>query len=132
MADKSLIMRSFNSHFVDFINDVLIVIPDNKDIVNGLNSFEIIKRVNPSLMTKVWYSNIYLPYKSNIDDGDFSFFIDKNYSIDLKKVSNAKDVMNIIEQIREPIKTMDDISKQHTMEYVKNLSELSRIYNSMK
>jgi hypothetical protein len=132
MADRSIILRSFNVHFADFFKDILLIFPNNSEIKQGLSSFEMIKRLNPSIVVKVWYSRIYVPYKSVIEEGNLSFFFDKNYMEDLDNVSNAVDIMKIIDNLREPISSMNDINKQHTMKYIQNLSELSKLYDELK
>jgi hypothetical protein len=126
--DKSLIMRSFNSHFNEFMKDVLLIFPDNQDLKKGLTAFEVVKHVHPTMLIKAWYLNVYLPYISEIEKGDISFFYIKNYEDDLNDLSNAKEIMNIIDKLREPIRSMDDVSKQHTMKYLQNLCELSKLY----
>jgi hypothetical protein len=131
MSDKTTIMRSFNNHFIDFISDIERLFPTNQDIKNGLKTFEMIKRVNPSIIIKIWHSNIYIPYNSVIQAGDITFFFDKNYADDLTYLSNAKEIMNIIDKIREPIKTMDSVSREHTTKYLQNLTSLSNLYFTM-
>jgi hypothetical protein len=110
----------------------LLIFPNNSEIKHGLSSFEMIKRLNPSIVVKVWYSKIFIPYKSVIEEGNLSFFFEKNYMEDLDNVSNAVDIMKIIDKLREPISSMDDINKQHTMKYIQNLSELSKLYDELK
>lgn len=51
---------------------------------------------------------------------------------DLDNVSNAVDIMKIIDKLREPISSMNVISKQHTMKYIQNLSELLKLYDELK
>ena len=125
---NSIIMRSFNCSFIDFMTDILSIFPENQDIRNGINSFELIKRVNPTIIIKVWYMNIYTPYHDIIQQGDISFFFEKDYTQDLTLLSNATDIMFIIDKIRDPIKTMSDENKKHTMKYIQILSELSNVY----
>jgi hypothetical protein len=131
MTDKSILMRSFNTHFLELINDILLIFPTNQDIKHSLNSFQIITRVSPSTIIKIWYSNIYIPYHSMIDLGDITFFFEKNYTEDLSKTSNAKEIMLIIDRIREPIKSMTATNKQHTVKYLQNLTKLSKLYSDI-
>jgi hypothetical protein len=128
--DKQTTMRSFNSHFSDFMKDILLIFPTNNEIKNGLKTFELIKNMNPSMVIKVWYANIYIPYNKIISEGDLNFFFEKNYSSDLNNVSNINDILNIIDKIRGPVKNMDSINQKHTMKYIQNLSELSRLYST--
>lgn len=130
MADKSLLLRTFNNHFVEFLKDILLVFPDNTDIKSGLNSFEMFSKFNPSLVIKAWYTKVFIPYSEVIDRGDISFFLEKDYSEDLSVVSNANEIINIIDKMRGPIKEMNDASKQHTTQYIQNLSRLSHLYSS--
>ena len=125
---RSVIIKSFNICFLDFINDISSLYPSNKDIKTSLKSIELINRLNSSMIIKVWNSNICLPYQSFIDAGDISFFIDKNYKDDLALVSNADDILLIIDKIREPINSMSVINRKHTMKHIQNLSKLSIAY----
>jgi hypothetical protein len=131
MTDKSVLMRSFNTHFLELINDILLIFPKNQDIKHSLNSFQMITRLNPTLIIKIWYSNIYIPYNLVIGSGDITFFLEKNYAEDLSNASNAKEIMLIIDRIREPIKSMNTINKEHTIKYLQNLTTLSKLYSDI-
>lgn len=128
--DKSTLLRTFNTHFVEFLKDILVVFPDNADIKSGLNSFEILSRFNPSLVIKAWYTKVFIPYSDVIQKGDISFFLEKDYSKDLSVVANANEIINIIDKMRGPIREMNDTSKQHTTQYIQNLTNLSKLYSS--
>jgi hypothetical protein len=131
MTDKSSILRAFNTHFFDFIEDLLGIFPNNNDLVVAKTSFDTIKKANPTAIIKAWLKFVYHPYKDVIDNGDISFFFDKDYSDDLSTVSNANKILNIIDTLREPIKEMGDANKEHTTKYIQNLSKLSMMYNDM-
>jgi len=131
MTDKSSLLRAFNTHFFDFIEDLLGIFPNNNDLVLAKSSFDTIKKANPTAIIKSWVKFVYLPYKDVIDNGDISFFFDKDYSEDLSAVSNANKILNIIDTLRAPIKEMGDTNKEHTIKYIQNLSKLSMMYNDM-
>jgi hypothetical protein len=131
MTDKSSILRAFNTHFFDFIEDLLGIFPNNNDLVLAKSSFDTIKKANPTAIIKSWVKFVYIPYKDVIDNGDISFFFDKDYSEDLSAVSNANKILNIIDTLRAPIKEMGDTNKEHTIKYIQNLSKLSMMYNDM-
>ena len=128
IMSRSILIKSFNICFLDFLHDISFLYPLNKDIKSSLKSIELINRLNPSLVIKIWNSNIYLPYQSFIDAGDISFFIDKNYTEDLSYISNANDILLLIDKIREPINSMSDSNRNHTMKHIQNLSKLSAAY----
>jgi hypothetical protein len=131
MTDKSSILRAFNTHLFDFMDDLISIFPNNNDLVLAKSSFDTIKKANPTAIIKAWLKFVYHPYKDVIDNGDISFFFDKDYSDDLSTVSNANKILNIIDTLRTPIKEMGDTNKEHTIKYIQNLSKLSMMYNDM-
>jgi hypothetical protein len=130
MTDKSTVLRAFNKHFFEFIDDIVTILPDEPEIKKAKESFESIKKMNPTIICKTWFRLVYSPYKEVIDQGDISFFFEKDYSSDLNSVPNAAEIMSIIDKIRMPIKSMDDVNKGHCTKYIQNLSKLSTVYNA--
>lgn len=128
-ADKSTLLKTFNTQFFALLDDILLIFPDNLDIAAGRKSFETIKRANPTIIIKVWMTHVYTPYRQSINDGDIEYFINKDYGSDLNSMSNVQDVMKVIDTIREPIRSMDDVNKGHTIKYIQVLSKLSELYS---
>jgi hypothetical protein len=131
MADKSTILRAFNTHFFEFLDDIIRIIPDNRDISVAKTSFDTIKRANPTIILKVWHQFVYSPYKDVIEEGNISFFFEKDYGSDLANLNNAGEIMKTIDKIRQPIKEMSDENKAHSTKYIQNLSKLSMTYMSL-
>jgi hypothetical protein len=129
MTDKTTLLRAFNTHFFEFVSDIVNVFPDNEDIKLAKTSFETIKRANPTLILKAWFSYVYTPYKDVIEAGNIDFFFDKDYGSDLSILSNAGEIMKMIDKIRQPIKDMSPENKAHTTKYIQNLSKLSMMYS---
>ena len=132
MSDKSSLIRAFNAHFFDFLDDILSIFPDNVSILTAKKSAEFIKKANPTAIIKAWYSFIYLKYKDVIDTGDISFFFDKDYSTDLESLSNSNEILKIVDTLREPVRNMSPASKDHTAKYIQNLSKISNAYSLIK
>jgi hypothetical protein len=130
MTDKSTILRAFNKHFFDFLEDIKNVLSENNEIAFAITSFDTIKRANPTIIIKTWYKFIFLPYAEIIDNGDLTFFIEKDYGQDLSTVNKSEEIVNMINNIRKPIQNMDEINKQHSLKYLQNLSKLSELYNN--
>lgn len=129
MSDKSTLLKTFNTQFFAFLDDIIGILPDNKDIAAARKSFFMIKTANASLIIKVWYQYVYSPYKDTIDSGDIAFFYNKDYSGDLVHVPNSGEVIRIIDTIRDPIRTMSDANKEHTSKYLQILCKLSNLYS---
>jgi hypothetical protein len=128
MSDKSILIKGFNTHFFDFLDDVARII-DNKDILTSKAFFETIKKANPSILIKYWFTHVYLPYKDIIDSGDIDFFINKDYMLDISKLQYYEQIVNAIKNIKLSIKQTSKINQEHSMKYVQNLSKLSLLYN---
>jgi hypothetical protein len=131
MADKSTLLRSFNTHLFEFLDDIICIFPDNVNLQTAKTSFQTIKRANPTAIVKVWFSYIYMPYREVIDSGDIQFFFQKDYSEDLSILQNSGEIIKIIDTLREPVSNMSATEKAFTMKYLQNLSKLSMLYSSM-
>jgi len=129
---KSTITKAFNNLFIQFLEEVIEIVPDNKDIRTSKTYFEMLRNLNPALIIKVWYVNVYSPYKEVIDNGDIvSFLIEKDYKTDVNELENANEVLEVINQLRKPIGEMSYNNREKTMEYIKSLSKLADGYNTM-
>jgi hypothetical protein len=130
MTDKTTVLRAFNAHLFEFLNDIISILPDNVGLVTTKNSFEMYKKANPTLLIKIWYSYVYLPYAKIIDEGNLDFFIEKDYTSELSGLANAGNVSNAIDALRGQIREMSDTNRTHSLEYIQNLCKLSNMYNS--
>jgi hypothetical protein len=129
MADKTTLLRAFNTHFFEFLADIITIFPENQDLKLANTSFETAKKANPTLIVKAWFSYVYTPYKDVIDVGNIDFFFEKDYGSDLSNVANANEIMKMIDKIRQPIKEMSGENRVHTTKYIQNLSQLSMLYS---
>ena len=129
-SNKSIILRAFNKMFFEFLDDIISVYPDNVDMLTGKESFLTIKSMNPTSIVRVWFSKVYVKYQTQIDSGDIDFFTEKDYSTDLTTVKNNHNIMEIINNIRDPIKNMCASNKEHVKKYIQDLSKLSVAYAS--
>jgi len=119
------ILSAFNDHFVDFVSDIQNVFPEDADVLTAKNSLLAIRKANPKLIIKIWNSYIVCKYKSEIDAGDISFFINKDYSDDFSVAQNSDKIMEGINRLREPVKQMTPENQAKTMKYIQNLTKLA-------
>ena len=115
----------FNDHFVEFINDIQAVFPDDPDILTAKNALIAIRKANPKLLVRIWIKYVATPYKSQIESGDITFFLTKDYSNDLTRTDNADKIMESIDRLREPVKQMSTENQEKTMKYIQNLCKIS-------
>lgn len=129
--DKSTILKGFNNHFFEFMDDVINTFPENHDLKTSKNSFEMFRKANPTCIMKAWYIFVYNVYRDKIEADDITFFFEKDYSSDISHLANKNDIMRIIDTIREPVRNMSEESKVTTMKYLKNLSILCARYHTL-
>lgn len=128
--DKSTILQAFNNHFFEFVDDVQSVFPEDTDIMAAKTALVAMRKMNPRLIPKIWYEYIVVKYDDNIQQGDISFFLNKDYSEDLADMgSSANTIVSKINILREPIKNMGVENQDKSMKYIKNLNKLAKLYN---
>lgn len=128
MSDKTTLLRAFNNTFFEFLDDIIRIFPENRDILDAKTTFELFKKANPTSLLKAWYHFVYKPYYDQIRVGNIEFFLDKDYSEDLNHMSNSGDIMKTIDRIRGPIREMGEENKKHSVVYMQNLCKLSELY----
>ncbi len=132
MADRSLIVRTFNDLFFELLDDIIKILPGSAGLKTARRSFQMLSDLNKPILIKCWHKFVYLKYKDVIFSGDISFFFEKDYSTDVVKLSNPDKVLEIIDSIREPVKEAcsTPVNKAHVTTYIQNLSKLSIAYGS--
>jgi hypothetical protein len=126
------LLTAFNDHFMEFVNDIHEVFPDDVDILSAKNSFSMVRKMNPKLLIKSWDSLVVGKYQSAIEAGDLSFFMNKDYTGDLQDVpnnQNAERIVSAIDRLRTPIKSMSPDNQAKIMKYIQNLTKISNLYN---
>jgi accessory colonization factor AcfC len=124
---SSSILSAFNDHFMEFVSDIQSVFPNDVDILTAKNSLLAIRKANPKMIVKIWNTCIVSKYKSEIEAGNLSFFINKDYSDDVSDAQNSDKIMEIIDKFREPIRQMTQENQSKTMRYIQNLTKLSAL-----
>jgi hypothetical protein len=131
LSDKSLLLKAFNKQMFDFLDDIIGIVQENEQIKISRVYFETLKKANPTLLIKIWYNRVFLPYGEKIANGNIDYFLEKDYSDDLANLPNGKEVVKIINtSLREPIQQMDMTNKEHCMKYIQILCKISDAYTA--
>jgi hypothetical protein len=132
MATQSAtLLTAFNDHFMEFVNDIINVFPDDIDLATAKNSFILIRKANPKMIIKIWQQFVVENYSDAIDKDDISFFINKDYSADLSKAENSDKIMEAINRLRTPVQMMTQEDQKKVMKYIQNLKKISTLYHTM-
>jgi len=87
MSEKSTIISAFNNHFAEFVDDILTIFPDNRDILNAKTSLGLLRKANPKIIVTFW-KNYIVAKIMEVDDYNTS---SSNNSFDLNKIGIVAD-----------------------------------------
>lgn len=128
----SSIVKIFNEQYKEFLDEVIILFPNNTDLKTGKTFCLSAMKANPLFIIKLWQSTV-LPYYDKINNFDFDFFENKDYSNDVKNLKKqAEKGLRIISHIKQEIKNTSKENKTKCMKWIQNLCKLNLIYMNDK
>lgn len=120
-------LKAFNSHLVDFMNDLLTTL--NNEDKNEMEAYKIfvekIIKTNVKMIIKIWNAHIVNIYMDKIQNDDFGFFLNKDYD---NISNNNKNIENLINKIKEIVRGMNEENREKSLKYIKNLCKLCSLY----
>lgn len=122
------VLKAFVEHFMEFVDDIQHIFPNDRDIKVARNSIEAIRKINPRKIMEFWKTYITQPYQERIERGDITFFLEKEYGEDIQGAQNGDTILQAIERLREPIRQMGEANQAKSMKYIQNLTKLSTMY----
>jgi|TARA_Y100000385_G_C12582205_1_gene420953 hypothetical protein len=122
------ILKAFNNHLLEFIDDLIVIFPEDLDIRTSKTFVKGIIKVNPKMISKYYYENIAVTYKNQIENADISFFINKDYNEDLGEDWKTNKIKATMDRWRNVLKNTKTENKNKAMKYFQNLSKLAEIY----
>ena len=103
----SNILKAFNIHLIDFISDVITIVPNKKGLRVTKTALETWRKLNPRSIIKVWKEAITDKYENEILEGNMEFFLDKSYTLRTYRVAKMRRyILGAIEKLREPLRQM--------------------------
>uniref|UniRef100_A0A6C0J989 Uncharacterized protein n=1 Tax=viral metagenome TaxID=1070528 RepID=A0A6C0J989_9ZZZZ len=121
----SSLLKAFNNHLLEFIDDIIRIFPQNLEIKTGRTFMEGIRKVNPKKIITYWQANILNLYEKEITDNDISFFINKDYKNDS---DGEAQTLKVLEDIRSLVKNTSLENQEKAMKYIQNLTKICKIY----
>lgn len=126
----SNLVKVFNNHLVEFLDDVITIFPENTDIQTGRTFIVGIKKVNPKKIIDIWKRYVNDIYESEINEGNMDFFLNKDYTQDLRYTT--KNVIGIINTIKVQLRDTSKENKEKALKYVQNLCKICNLYYENK
>lgn len=129
--DKTQILSAFNDHFMQFVQDIQLVFPDNSDIATVSLALGKLRKANPRLLIMSFKEHVVSGYRKEIEKGDINFFINNDYQKDLNNigVGSSNQILEKIDCLRGPVRDMNKSEQDKVIKYMQNLLKLSDLYN---
>lgn len=122
------VVSAFNDHFMEMVNDIVAVFPDDLDILSARNSIKALRKINPKMLIRSWDFYVVSKYYKEIESGDLSYFLNKDYTEDVSVSSDSKRIIEAINRLRNPIKSMSEEEQKKILKYLQNLSKLTMVF----
>ena len=128
--DKTQILSAFNDHFMQFVQDIQLVFPDNSDIATVSLALGKLRKANPRLLIMSFKEHVVSGYRKEIEKGDINFFINNDYQNDLNNigVGSSNQILEKIDCLRGPVRDMNQNDQAKVIKYMQNLLKLSDMY----
>lgn len=126
----SSVLKAFNNHLLEFVDDIINVFPCDSELKTTRIFMYSLTKTKPRSILKVWKAQIIEPYHKEIENGDFNFFIEKDYTWDVGDGvdGNKDEMLNSITRMQKKIRSMEESNKEKAMKYIQNLTKLCNLY----
>lgn len=129
--DKDQILTIFNKQFKEFVQDISRVFPENNDIAKIKASIGQLVTITPKTVYNTFKKHVADKYRSEIENGDIKFFIEKDYNSDLEQSGNNA-ILEKIDCLRDPIRNMSKSDQDTVIKYLQNMTKLCEMYEGNK
>ena len=130
MASNAQILKTFGKQMEEFMEDMLVIFPNDNVILRGKMYFEMMKKANPRFIIRIWKNRIAAKYGQHIANGEFDIFITMDLSEDIidNPADNKEEVVTHLQNMLCSILKMDEDNKNKAIKYVQNITKLSEMY----
>jgi len=124
--NNSLVLSTFISQLDECLTDISAVYTEDKRFIRCKMYFDTLKQTNPRMILTTWKTMVADKYDEQIQKGDVSYFLEKEYKEELPVYNPTID--QAIQDLRKAIREMSDVNKDKAIQYIQNLCKLSKLY----
>ena len=124
-------MTNFLNQLGGFMTDILIILPNNEEIMSAKKYVATLSVANPKLLLTYWHNSVTTKYQEQIYKNDFEFALNKDYGEDLKEnqADNAETILKLIDNLKKTAKELNEKEKATIMKYLQNITKLTELYH---
>lgn len=119
-------ISDFNRLYFDFIQFIKIHLEDDPNFKTFYRKNILMKEVNPKYFISTWNERITKLYYEQISKYNIDFFLNKDYTNDVKGESNL--LMVYIIKFKQAYDTLEESIKTTFVNFIVNLTHLSFLY----
>ena len=93
------ILKAFNNHLGEFIDDLILLFPNDIDLKATKKVFQGLRKVNPKSLLINWKYYVTDKYKAEVYQGNIDFFLTKDYNNDMEDVEDKGEALKTIERL---------------------------------
>jgi hypothetical protein len=124
--NNSLVVSTFISQLDECLTDISSVYSTDKRFVRCKLYLDTLKQSNPKMIVTTWKTMVADKYDTQIQKGDVSFFLEKDYTEELPVYNPTID--QAIQDLRKAIREMSPDNQNKAIQYIQNLCKLSKLY----
>lgn len=124
--NNSLVLSTFISQLDECLTDIAIVYSTDKRFIRCKLYLDTLKQTNPKIIVTTWKTMVADKYDAQIQKGDVSFFLEKDYKEELPVYNPTID--QAIQDLRKAIREMSPDNQTKAIQYIQNLCKLSKLY----
>lgn len=119
------LLSAFNNVIIEFLNDCILVFPEENDFKVYKRMISMLVKVNPKKVMTVFseYSDL---YRQKILNREEEFFLENDYEV-VKKY-NDQEIFNVINKIKDYWKQLDTSNKDKIWNYLHLLIQIKDKY----
>ena len=125
---KKYIVNIFVSQLNEMCDETCKVFNTDKSIYYAKEAIYAFSLINPRRTIKMWKVYVSDNYRDQIENKDYTFFINKDYSKDIVYLPYQDNIINKLNEVREFVSNMDEPNKLKALKYVENLTKLCDLY----
>lgn len=115
-------LTAFVTQMDNFINDIILICPQDNDFKVFKNGIFLLKKTNPKKIAEI-FKNYITQYRKKIVDKDEAFFLNNEYSeLDISNEENFTVTMN---KLKSYWKDLSDTNKDKVWQYFQVLLKLN-------
>ena len=124
--DKNNIISLFNTQITSFINDLILVYPNDNDLYTFKTSIKMLLLYDEKKVINMFKEFVYSKYKVQIENRDSEFFLQNDYEdiLEQTKTDTPEITVQLINKIKTYWLSMSDKNKEVVWKYFTVLIKL--------